>query len=201
MAQDFAKQRQAHSSGNRKATRVPQRPAKRSYWGWYFSGMFSGALAAVFAYYAFARYEALMEETPAIEQTAEAEQQLPAFDFGFYDELATAEVNVSVPAIAETKSAAVVATSTSASQQAPSGDTAAVSYLLQAGSFQDRQDAEARRAKIILLNMDAQISAGVVSGRTWYRVQVGPFAGRNSAEQARNLLSASNIDSIPLLMR
>ncbi len=74
-------------------------------------------------------------------------------------------------------------------------------YLLQAGSFQDRQEAEERRAKITLMNMGTEIVPGVVAGRTWYRVQVGPFAGRDSAEDARKELSANNIDSIPLLMR
>src|SRR5688572_3283399 len=201
MAQDFAKQRQAPSQ-NRKATRVPQRPAKRAHWGWYFSGMASGALVAVFAYFGFARYQALMQETPAAvaEAIAEAQEEMPAFDFGFYDELATAEVNVNVasPVATETPAAATPA---AASPPAATAEAQNVSYLLQAGSFQDRQDAEERRAKIILLNMDAQISAGVVSGRTWYRVQVGPFINRGNAEQARNLLSASNIDSIPLLMR
>jgi cell division protein FtsN len=51
------------------------------------------------------------------------------------------------------------------------------------------------------MNMSAEIVPGVVAGRTWYRVQVGPFAGRDNAEAARKKLSASNIDSIPLLMR
>jgi cell division protein FtsN len=74
-------------------------------------------------------------------------------------------------------------------------------YLLQAGSFQDRQDAESRRAKIILLNLNANVVPGVVAGRTWQRVQVGPFSGRQSAEEARALLSANNIDSIPLIVR
>jgi cell division protein FtsN len=76
-----------------------------------------------------------------------------------------------------------------------------VNFLLQAGSFQDKLEADERRAKITLLNMSAEIVPGVVAGRTWYRVQVGPFNGRNAAEDARKHLSASNIDSIPLLMR
>ena len=74
-------------------------------------------------------------------------------------------------------------------------------YLLQAGSFQDREDAENRRVKILLLNMDASVVPGVVSGRTWYRVQVGPFNGRNLADAARDALSENNIDSIPLQLR
>ena len=90
----------------------------------------------------------------------------------------------------------------SASTETPAGaEPAAVNFLLQAGSFQDKLEADERRAKITLLNMSAEIVPGVVAGRTWYRVQVGPFNGRNAAEDARKHLSASNIDSIPLLMR
>lgn len=201
MAQDFAKQRQHSPAQNRKPARGPQRPAKRSYWSWYFSGMFSGALAMVFAYYGYERYQTLMQESPAAEAIAEAQEELPDFDFGFYQELATAEVNVNKPPAQGVETTPGSTATIAAAQTSTPAEAQNVSYLLQAGSFQDRQDAEERRAKIILLNLDAQISAGVVSGRTWYRVQVGPFPNRGGADEARNLLSASNIDSIPLLMR
>lgn len=97
------------------------------------------------------------------------------------------------PALAATTTPAATVASNAA------GDTR--QYLLQAGSFQDRQDAENRRAKIILLNLNANVVPGVVAGRTWQRVQVGPFNGRQAAEAARALLSENNIDSIPLLVR
>src|SRR5690606_34846738 len=74
-------------------------------------------------------------------------------------------------------------------------------YLLQAGSFQNQQDAEGRRASIILLNLDANVVPGVVAGKTWHRVQVGPFNGRQAAENARDSLSANNIDTIVLRVR
>lgn len=135
--------------------------------------------------------------------------KLPVFDFGFYHELANAEVAVKVPAepgpgptsATVSKVASPVVATTTAAASAAQPDVQAVNYLLQAGSFQDKQEADERRAKITLLNMSADIVPGVVGGRTWYRVQVGPFAGRNAAEDARKQLSASNIDSLPLLMR
>lgn len=83
--------------------------------------------------------------------------------------------------------------------RAPEGDN--FQYLLQAGSFQSNSDAESHRARIILLNMDARVVPGTVSGQTWYRVQVGPFAGRQSAEAARDNLAANAIESIPLRMK
>src|SRR5690606_38027650 len=62
------------------------------------------------------------------------------------------------PALAATTTPAATVASNAA------GDTR--QYLLQAGSFQDRQDAENRRAKIILLNLNANVVPGVVAGRT-----------------------------------
>ncbi|MDR2213309.1 MAG: SPOR domain-containing protein [Pseudomonadales bacterium] len=109
---------------------------------------------------------------------------------------------------AATPPAATVATAATSSSTASSTAPAAASaasdtrqYLLQAGSFQNRQDAESRRARILLLNLNASVVPGVVSGRTWQRVQVGPFNGRQSAEAARTLLAENNIDSIPLIVR
>jgi cell division protein FtsN len=49
--------------------------------------------------------------------------------------------------------------------------------------------------------MNASVVPGMVSGRTYHRVQVGPFASRRNAEEARDQLSANNIDSIPLVIR
>jgi cell division septation protein DedD len=109
---------------------------------------------------------------------------------------ATAPVETPPPA---TSPAATPPPATTVATAPASSDTR--QYLLQAGSFQDRQDAESRRAKIILLNLNANVVPGVVAGRTWQRVQVGPFSGRQNAEAARALLSENQIDSIPLIVR
>ena len=51
------------------------------------------------------------------------------------------------------------------------------------------------------MNLDANVVPGIVAGKTWHRVQVGPFAGRRAAEEARDVLSSSNIDTIVLKLR
>lgn len=198
MAQDFAKQRPPQQQA-RKSSKP--RPSSSAHWNWFFSGILLGALLAVGGYLGFMRYQAMQPAAQEVAGGAQTPQELPAFEFDFYRELATADVTVSVPtddaAAPATGAAALVATAqTTATTAEP-----AVNFLLQAGSFQDRQEAEERRAKITLLNMSAEIVPGVVAGRTWYRVQVGPFAGRPAAEEARKQLSANNIDSLPLLMR
>jgi cell division protein FtsN len=216
MAQDFAKQRTAQQPTARKGVRTHVRPAaKNASWNTFISGVFTGALLVVIAYFAYQRYQAEQPSIAAALNAAKTEE-LPAFDFDFYKELANAEVAVSVPpdpapaptpATTAPASAALSVTTTATSNTSTASaapappKTVTLNYLLQAGSFQERKEADDRRAKITLLNMSADIVPGVVAGRTWYRVQVGPFAGRPPAEEARKTLSANNIDSILLLMR
>ncbi|HTQ99416.1 MAG TPA: SPOR domain-containing protein [Candidatus Acidoferrum sp.] len=224
MAQDFAKQRPSPQAKNKNA-RPARQGAPVSRLNWFISGFLFGILCVIGGYIALTQYQSRHSKTLEARASQAMPDKPPAFDFGFYHELANAEVAVkgseksgdkapeksadkaadspampapsSPPASTAPKAQptanAAVATATSAE--------AAQNYLLQAGSFQDKQEADERRAKITLLNMPAEIVPGVVSGRTWYRVQVGPFAGRSNTDEARKQLSANNIDSIPLLMR
>ncbi len=196
MAQDFAKQRTPQPQSARKNGKPAARPQHKSaHWSWFISGIFAGMVLTGGGYLGFLRYQAMNTTTLDTNNSAQTPVALPDFDFGFYNELATAEVTVSVP-----QDPATLVTGQATPDASPATQ-AAINYLLQAGSFQAKQEADERRAKITLMNMSAEIVPGVVAGRTWYRVQVGPFAGRDNAEAARKDLSASNIDSIPLLMR
>ena len=50
-----------------------------------------------------------------------------------------------------------------------------ISYVIQAGSFADKSDAETRRAELILLGMEPAINkVRLPNGRTTYRVEIGP---------------------------
>lgn len=205
MAQDYAKKRAAAHAGRRPvraATRVTEE-GPVTHWNWFFSGLFCGLLIVGVAYLGLVKLDS-GREGQAAEASIAGEVSpgnRPVFDFGFYGELENAEIAVSSPP-ANAESAANSGTIDGRVQNESTAPTVVLTrYLLQAGSFQDRQDAENRRAKIILLNMDASIVPGVVSGRTWHRVQVGPFNGRAAADDARDLLSENNIDSIPLLVR
>lgn len=205
MAQDFAKQRNQDSARRRPAraaTRTPREPEK-THWSWFFSGLMAGVIVAIAAYLGFMKLDAeVAEVAQATPAGAESPAELPTFRFGFYEELARAEVEVdAAPADGTEPPAATPATVAEASPAAAPTEAAQFSYLLQAGSFQNRQDADNQRARIILLNMNASVVPGVVSGRTYHRVQVGPFANRGNAEDARDQLSANNIDSIHLVIR
>jgi len=208
MAQDFAKQGKPQVEKRRPAraaTRVVVKE-QRNYWSWYFSGLLSGIILAIIGYLGMLRIETRSAETVQSQPSEPTDAELPAFDFGFYENLANAEINVSRPAPAsdttstEPAPAASVTPAPTVMTPAPA-EARQVSYLLQAGSFQNREDAENRRAEIMLQGMTVNIVPGVVSGRNLFRVQVGPLEGREKAESARDVLSTLNIDSILLVVR
>lgn len=68
-------------------------------------------------------------------------------------------------------------------------------FFAQAGAFTRQDDAEAQRAKLALLGLDARISEREQAGRTVYRVRVGPFEARAQADGAIERLQAAGVDS------
>jgi len=74
----------------------------------------------------------------------------PTPELNFYETLANAEVPVSEEAIAY--------------------EAAKLNYFLQAGSFRERDDADALRVQLILLNLEAEIQSITQDDSTWHRV-------------------------------
>lgn len=72
-------------------------------------------------------------------------------------------------------------------------------YLLQAGAFRQQAEADQRRAELLMLGMQVKIQPGTgKAGETLYRVVVGPFDGKESAEVARKGLQGSGVDTLLL---
>lgn len=69
-------------------------------------------------------------------------------------------------------------------------------YTLQAGSFRTNEDAESRRAQILLLALDARVETVEINGERWHRVHVGPFLTHNTLSEARAKLIAEGIDTL-----
>ncbi|MEY4640872.1 MAG: hypothetical protein RLZZ227_866 [Pseudomonadota bacterium] len=214
MAQDFAKQRSNPEGIKRKraasaATKGPQ-PASAN-WSWFFSGLMSGVIISIATYLAVLELGENVAESAQSAQAGITPEDQPTYTF--YEELSRAEVPVAIPpgegiAVAEALVQPAVNSPDAAGTPAPlapvspaaAAEEKAPLYLVQAGSFQNREDGESHRARVILLNMNANVVESVVGGRTRYRVQVGPFAGRQSAEDARDILSSNEIDSILMLV-
>lgn len=79
---------------------------------------------------------------------------------------------------------------------APKGP--AESYFLQAGSFRNEADADALKANLALLGIEAKIQSVSAGGDTWHRVRLGPYNDLNQLDQVRAQLRQNNINAIPV---
>lgn len=80
-----------------------------------------------------------------------------------------------------------------ANDAAPTSPKASGPYYLQVGSFRVLEDAEALRAKIILMGMPVEIQRAEVNGLQVNRVRVGPFARIDDMNQTRIRLGQEKI--------
>ena len=71
-------------------------------------------------------------------------------------------------------------------------------YLLQAGSFQQFNEADSLKARLALIGVEANIQSVEVNKKKWHRVQIGPSNDRSALETLRKRLKASQIDTILL---
>lgn len=77
----------------------------------------------------------------------------------------------------------------------PNTAAVAVAFFVQAGAYTRQDDADAQRAKLALIGLAAKISEREQSGRTIYRVRLGPFEQRAGAEEAQGKLVSAGIDA------
>ena len=68
-------------------------------------------------------------------------------------------------------------------------------YYLQAGAFRSVDDAEARKAQVLLLGLPAQVQQAKINGGTINRVRVGPFKGIDEMNRSRAMLGEAKIES------
>ena len=69
-------------------------------------------------------------------------------------------------------------------------------YLIQAGSFREAEDADARKAALALLGIESRVSPATVDGRRYHRVILGPLSG-DQVPTVRRQLDEAGIDSTP----
>ncbi|MFN3586740.1 MAG: SPOR domain-containing protein, partial [Moraxellaceae bacterium] len=91
------------------------------------------------------------------------------------------------------------AASAAANRVPASAEADRTSYLLQAGSFRSEQEADRRRAQVLLLGLPVKtLKVAVSPGEERFRVVVGPFKGKEAAEAARASLRANGVDTLTL---
>jgi cell division protein FtsN len=68
-------------------------------------------------------------------------------------------------------------------------------YFVQAGAFRTAEDAEAQRAKLSLMGIEARVTEREQSGRLVHRVRVGPFETKDQADRQKEKLDASGFET------
>ncbi|MGV0960314.1 MAG: SPOR domain-containing protein [Limnohabitans sp.] len=68
-------------------------------------------------------------------------------------------------------------------------------YVIQVGAFRSSADADAQKARLALMGMDAKISERDQGGRTVFRVRLGPYDDKATAEKVRARLEGSGIEN------
>ena len=67
-------------------------------------------------------------------------------------------------------------------------------YFIQVGAYRGQAEAEAQKAKMALMGLDARISEREQAGRTVFRVRLGPFDDKVAAERMRLRLESSQVE-------
>ncbi len=81
---------------------------------------------------------------------------------------------------------------------APSDDS---QLLVQLGSFGNRGDADALKAQVALMGVQAQIQPVSINGKDWFRVRVGPLANAREVERVRGQLGQFADQAITLKVK
>ncbi|WP_254460066.1 SPOR domain-containing protein [Xanthomonas sacchari] len=90
----------------------------------------------------------------------------------------------------------VATTAPAAAAAAAAPDTAR--YILQAGSFGASGDAESTKAKLAMLGLSARVESAQISGKTVYRVRMGPYGTASELAEAKQKLNGSGLSAIAI---
>ena len=88
---------------------------------------------------------------------------------------------------------APAATPQPATKAAASSDP--FTYFVQAGAFKSAADADAQKAKLSMMGIEAKVSEREQAGRAIFRVRSGPFDDKEQAEKIKSRLDASGMDA------
>lgn len=187
MARDYAKSRQGSGGKRAPARRKPARRATggsataRSPWRWYGAGVLTGAFLSFLLYLGTLPNPGGVAPDQRGERPVETEPPRPRFDFYTLLPEQTIDVEVDPGEIAK-----------------PRASGGGELYLLQAGSFRQREDADRRRAELLLLGLEPRVEETSGDNGRWYRVYLGPFESRSKMARARSLTANQDIDTLLL---
>ncbi|MCG8313371.1 MAG: SPOR domain-containing protein [Pseudomonadales bacterium] len=163
-------------------------------WAWLLTGVVTGLFLAFLYYLAGVKVPsdgntAVTNDT--INSDKGGSDKAPKFDF--YTVLKDVE------AMSESKPPKPNSAENGAS---PSLTEVAVKQVIQTGSFQNIQDADRRRAQLLLLGLEVKTEkVEVRPGQIFHRVQVGPFSNSMALKKAKQTLDENDIEHIVLTLK
>jgi cell division protein FtsN len=194
MAQDFAKRKK--STGSKKAP--PRKAQAQRYSGdppsrgkglrLYLTGVMTGVFLSLLTYLGTIPQPAEPGQESA--GTEQPKPEIPKPRFEFYTMLPEQTIEVEQPPEPVEPAADV--------PKPPAATAAPQPYFLQAGSFRQQDDAERRRAELLLLGLEPRIEETNGDNGRWFRVSLGPFESQDAITRARGLLANQNIETVLL---
>lgn len=68
-------------------------------------------------------------------------------------------------------------------------------YFVQAGAFKSPEEAQAQKARLAMLGMDASVTEREQAGRAVFRVRMGPFSQKAVADATREQLEVNGVEA------
>ena len=186
MTRDYAKKNKQGKRRPAKANtrKTSARPASGpSGWQWYSAGLVSGVILSFLVYLGTLSSGPAANPTSPQPGTQPSASEPPKPQFDFYTLLPERTMELDIE-----PAEATVTRSSKATE----------SFLLQAGAFKQRADAEARRAQLLMLNLDPRIEESNSDNGRWFRVYLGPYQSHSRLNKARKLTAGENIDTLLL---
>ena len=88
-----------------------------------------------------------------------------------------------------------------AKSRAAGADAEPFQYFVQVGAYRTQAEAEAQKAKMAMMGLDAKVSEREQAGRTVFRVRLGPFDDKAAAERVRTKLESAQVDNAIVRMQ
>jgi len=193
MARDYAKGSRNKARNSRSTARQPSasrrssgNPSHPRIWRWYGFGVGTGVFLCLLLYLVTLPPAPGDSGSSGAKPVAERDHQAPPKPrFDFYTMLPEQTIDIDVEP---------------ADIARPRADTSASSevYILQAGSFRQRDDADRRRAELLLLGLEPRVEESRSDNGRWFRVFIGPYDSRSQMAKARSLTAGQDIDTLLL---
>ncbi len=188
------------AAGGKKGATAKQPPqgARTPCWSGFAAGLALGLMVAGLVYLNLAPEGE--GEAPAAARSAPGASAEQEARFQFYTLLP--EMEVVVPEPEPEPPAPEAATGEAPAPPPVAKVTRPGTYVLQAGSFRRRADAERRKASLALLGVRSTIQPVTLGdGETWFRVRIGPYTRLEELNEVRALLQEHGVDTLLVRLR